>query len=136
MKVLQDLWILTESGIVLYHREFNENLDDQLFGGLLAAINSFVEELIKGGLSSFQLRDKRFSFLIKNDIIFIADSSKKVKEKRVQGELELISKRFFELYSEDIISAWDNDTSRFINFGKEIENSLEDIIKKLQDAFW
>ena len=111
-------------------------MDDQLFGGLLAAINSFVEELIKGGLSSFQLRDKRFSFLIKNDIIFIADSSKKVKEKRVQGELELISKRFFELYSEDILSVWDNDTSRFVNFGKEIENSLEDTIKKLQDAFW
>jgi len=111
-------------------------MDDQLFGGLMAAINSFVEELIKDGISSFELHDKRFSFLKRNAILFIADSSKKVKEKKVQEELELIAKSFFELYSADIISIWDNDTSIFVNFGKEIENSLEDTIKKLQDAFW
>ncbi|MFW9951237.1 MAG: hypothetical protein ACFFKA_14045 [Candidatus Thorarchaeota archaeon] len=111
-------------------------MDDQLFGGLMAAINSFVEELIKDGISSFDLQDKRFSILKKNNIIFIADSSKKVKEKKVLIELDLIAKKFFELYGEDISNVWDNDTSLFIDFGKEIENSLEDTLKKLKDAFW
>jgi len=127
---------LTESGIVLYHREFNENMDDQLFGGLMAAINSFVEELIKDGLSSFELQNKRFSILKRNSIIFIAVSSKKIKEKKVLEELQLIAKKFFELYSEDIMKVWDNDTSRFLNFEKEIQSSLEETIKKFQDAFW
>ncbi|NHJ23332.1 MAG: hypothetical protein EAX89_02065 [Candidatus Lokiarchaeota archaeon] len=136
MKILQDIWILTESGIVLYHREFNENMDDQLFGGLMAAINSFVEELIKDGLSSFELQNKRFSILKRNSIIFIAVSSKKIKEKKVLEELQLIAKKFFELYSEDIMKVWDNDTSRFLNFEKEIQSSLEETIKKFQDAFW
>lgn len=127
---------MTESGIVLYHREFNENMDDQLFGGLMAAINSFVEELIKDGLSSFELQNKRFSILKRNSIIFIAVSSKKIKEKKVLEELQLIAKKFFELYSEDIMKVWDNDTSRFLNFEKEIQSSLEETIKKFQDAFW
>ncbi len=127
---------MTESGIVLYHREFNENMDDQLFGGLMAAINSFVEELIKDGLSSFELQNKRFSILKRNSIIFIAVSSKKIKEKKVLEELQLIAKKFFELYSEDIMTVWDNDTSRFLNFEKEIQSSLEETIKKFQDAFW
>jgi hypothetical protein len=125
-----------DTGIVLYHREFNEKMDDQLFGGLMAAINSFVEELIKDGLSSFELQNKRFSILKRNSVIFIADSSKKVKEKKVLEELQLIAKKFFELYSEDIMKVWDNDTSRFLNFEKEIQNSLEETIKKFQDAFW
>jgi hypothetical protein len=111
-------------------------MDDQLFGGLIAAINSFVEELIEDGLSSFELQEKRYSFLKMNNAIFIADSSKKIKEKKVQEELALIAKKFFELYSEDIIAVWDNDTSKFSNFGKEIENSLEDTIRRFQDAFW
>lgn len=127
---------MTESGIVLYHREFDENMDDQLFGGLMAAINSFVEELIKDGLSSFELQNKRFSILKRNSIIFIAVSSKKIKEKKVLEELQLIAKKFFELYSEDIMTVWDNDTSRFLNFEKEIQSSLEETIKKFQDAFW
>ena len=111
-------------------------MDDQLFGGLIAAINSFVEELIEDGLSSFELQDKRYSFLKMNNVIFIADSSKKIKEKKIQEELGLIAKKFFEVYSEDIIAVWDHDTSRFSNFGKEIENSLEDTIRRFQDAFW
>lgn len=111
-------------------------MDDQLFGGLMAAINSFVEELIKDGLSSFELQNKRFSILKRNSIIFIAVSSKKIKEKKVLEELQLIAKKFFELYSEDIMKVWDNDTSRFLNFEKEIQSSLEETIKKFQDAFW
>ncbi len=111
-------------------------MDDQLFGGLMAAINSFVEELIKDGLSSFELQNKRFSILKRNSIIFIAVSSKKIKEKKVLEELQLIAKKFFELYSEDIMTVWDNDTSRFLNFEKEIQSSLEETIKKFQDAFW
>ena len=92
--------------------------------------------MIEDGLSNFELQDNRYSFLKKNNVIFIADSSRKIKEKKVQEELDLIAKKFFELYSEDIIAVWDHDISRFSDFGKEIENSLEDTIKRFQDAFW
>jgi len=136
MKVIRDIWILTENGIVLYHRMFDENLDDQLFGGLMSALNSFAEELIDKGLSNFELQDKRYTLLKKNRMIFIANSAKKVKEKKVIQEMLFIASKFFDLYSEDFLLNWNHNVNVFKNFEKEIEDSLEKTIKKFQDAFW
>ncbi|MBA7585266.1 hypothetical protein ES708_27240 [subsurface metagenome] len=111
-------------------------MDDQLFGGLMAALNSFAEELVNKGLSNFELQDKRYTLLKKNEILFIANSAKKVKEKKVMQEMLFIASKFFDLYSEDILLNWDHDVSVFMNFEKEIEVSLEETIKKFQDAFW
>jgi hypothetical protein len=34
------------------------------------------------------------------------------------------------------IENWDNDVSTFSNFEQDIENSLDDPIKKMEKAFW
>ena len=136
VKVLQDIWIISEGGIVLYHRVFDEKIDSQLFGGLMSALNTFAEELAHEGLSNFELEQKRYTFTRKNSLLFIANSSKKIKDKKVMEELSFIIDRFFELYSKEAIDNWEGDTSTFLDFEKEIENSLEDTIQKFQKAFW
>ena len=109
LKILRDIWILTDSGIVLFHRTYDQDLDEQLFGSLLSALNSFAEEISKGGLSNFELQNKRFTLLKKNNIIFIANSSKKFKEKKVMEELKEIVEKFFKLYPPQILDNWDNE---------------------------
>lgn len=136
MKILQDIWILSDAGIVLFHRKYDENLDDQLFGSLLSALNSFAEELVKDGLSNFELKSKRFTLIKTNNLIFIADSSKKVKEKKVMEELKEIVDKFFKLYPPEMLKDWDNDVSIFKKFENEIEESLEDTIDRFRKAFW
>jgi hypothetical protein len=136
VKVLQDIWILTEDGIVLFHRIFNEEVDEQLFGGLMAALNSFAEELIKTRLSNFQLQNKRYTIIKKFNMLFIANSSKNVKEKKVIEELNTVINRFFNLYPPETFYNWDHDVSIFADFKNEIRSSLEETVKKLQDAFW
>jgi hypothetical protein len=136
VKVLQDIWIITEGGIVLYHRVFDDKVDDQLFGGLMSALNSFAEELVQEGLSNFELEQKRFTFTKRNNLLFIANSSKKVKEKKVMEELSNIIDRFFELYPKEFVDNWEGDISTFLDFEKEIEASLEETIQKFQKAFW
>ena len=136
VKVLQDIWIITEGGIVLYHRVFDDKVDDQLFGGLMSALNSFAEELVQEGLSNFDLEQKRFTFTKRNNLLFIANSSKKVKEKKVMEELSNIIDRFFELYPKEFVDNWEGDISTFLDFEKEIEASLEETIQKFQKAFW
>ena len=136
MKILQDIWILSEAGIVLFHRIYDENFDDQLFGSLLSALNSFAEEVVKDGLSNFELQNKRFTILKKNRLIFIANSSNKVKEKKVIEELEEVIERFFNLYSPQMLENWDNDVSIFRRFEFEIEDSLEETIERFRKAFW
>jgi hypothetical protein len=136
LKILRDIWILTDSGIVLFHRTYDENFDEQLFGGLLSALNSFAEEISKGGISSIELQNKRFTLIKKNNMIFIANSSKKFKEKKVWEELKEIVEKFFKLYPPQIIDNWDNDIAFFKNFEIEIEGSLEETIARFRNAFW
>jgi hypothetical protein len=135
VKLLQDLYIISDGGIVLYHRVFDEKLDEQLFGGLMTALNSFAEELTNEGLSNFELQEKRYTLIRRNDILFVANSSNKIKAKKVIEELESIVFRFFELYSE-ILTTWQGNVAIFFDFEKEIEDSLEGTIQKFQKAFW
>jgi hypothetical protein len=111
-------------------------VDDQLFGGLMSALNSFAEELAEGGLSNFELENKRYTFIKVNNLLFIANSSKKVKEKKVMQEMMRIVEHFFNLYATDIAETWDNDVSIFSDFEKQIEDSLEETIKRFKEAFW
>ena len=135
-KLLQDIWILADSGIVLFHRVFDEKVDATLFGGLLSALNSFAEEVSRGSLSNLEMANKRFSILKKKNHLFISNASKKHNLKKVKQELEFIMNKFFEVYPEEVLNNWNGDTTLFNNFEKEIDESLEGLIKKLEEAFW
>ncbi|MDX1798588.1 MAG: hypothetical protein R3255_08065 [Candidatus Lokiarchaeia archaeon] len=135
-KLLQDIWIIEDSGIVLFHRVFDEKVDATLFGGLLTALNSFAEEIASGGLSNFELAGKRFYILKKKNYLFIANASNKYNVKKVKIELDGVMQKFFELYSNILLNNWNGDTSLFSSFEYKIEDSLEGMIEKLEKAFW
>ena len=134
-KIVQDLWILSEGGIVVFNRVFNPKINEQLFGALMTALNSFAEELIKGGPMSFELSSVRYTIFKSNTFLFISNSAKKIKEKNVKEELQKISDKFFLKYS-NTLENWDYEISVFSDFEPEIEDSLEDTIKKFEKAFW
>jgi len=136
VKVIQDVWILTSDGISVFSRLHDESLNEQLFGALMSALNSFAEEIAKGGLSNFQLSNKRFSIRKRNKFIFVASSNPKVKEKKAISEMEVIIEKFFNKYPQDLLTNWDSDVSIFEDFEQNIEDSLESTIKKFQKAFW
>ena len=136
MKVLQDIWILDKSGIVLFNRVFDEVVSPQLFGAMMSALNMFAEQLTEGGLSNFELNNKRFTIIKKNDFLFIGNSSKEIKSKKIVRELEKIVTKFFGKYSEDILDDSSGNLKNFMEFEEEIKDSLEEIIKKFQKAFW
>lgn len=135
-KVIRDIWIVTEGGIVVFSRVYEKTLDEQLFGALLTALNSFAEEIAQVGLSNFELSDMRFTILKKSHFIFIANSDKKIKYKRVLQELRNVMEKFFNVYSKETIDNWDNNISVFSDFDKEIADSLDEPIKKMEEAFW
>lgn len=135
MKVLQDIWILTNTGTVLFNRVFDAQMKTQLFGALMSALNSFAEKLAEGGLSNFELSDKRFLIMKTKNYIFVASSAKKAKEKKVTVELEKVVSRFQSKYSDEWFNKWDNDVSVFEEFENEIEDTLEEPIKKFWKRF-
>jgi hypothetical protein len=130
------MWIITGGGIVVFSRVYEETLDEQLFGALLTALNSFAEQIAQEGLSNFELGDNRFTILKRSHFIFIANSDKKIKPRKVLQELRTVMDIFFTVYSKETIDNWDGDISIFSNFERDIEDSLDDPIKKMEKAFW
>ena len=76
------MWVVTETGIALFSRVFNQDHDQQLFAGVLSALNSFSEQISEGGLSSFQVSEIRFSMIKRKGLIFVANSNPRAKKKK------------------------------------------------------
>jgi len=124
--VVQDLWILLNSGQVLYNRVFEEKIDPNLFCAMMSVLEIMAQELSEGGLTNFEMNNKSFSLLKKNDILFIASYTNKNKENRVNKELELIVKKFFKLYDLNLLT-FAGEITKFKDFEEEIEDSLESL---------
>ena len=123
-KILKEFWVLTDSGIVLFSKMYDQKVNPQLFGALMSALNKFAEALTDGGISSFEKSDLRYMIMKRRKFLFIGSSLKKTKEKKVIDELKQISDIFFRIYAEDLIN-WDSDVSIFSGFGDYIDKSLE-----------
>ena len=135
-KVIQDIWIISEAGTVLFHRVFDKKIDEQLFGALMSALNMFAEQISTGGLSSFELKDKKYIFMKQNGISFIVNSSTKTQEKKVKEQLRNIVSKFSNLYPKEFFNTWDNDISIFKNFKEHIKDTLQETIDTFEKAFW
>jgi len=135
MPVLQDIWILTHTGTVLFCRVFEAQMEKQLFGALMSALNTFAEQLADGGLSNFELSEKKFVLKKSGSYTFIASSSKKVKEKKLIEHLERVIEKFNKKFPEDWFKDWDCDISVFEGFEEEIGESLENPIKQFWNGF-
>jgi len=135
-KVIQDLWILTDGGIVLFNRVYDPKVSAQLFGALMTALDSYSREIGMGdgGLKNFEIQNIRFTIIRNKNLLFVANSSKRFKEKKVLNELDIISERFFIKYSNtfDDFENWNMEISIFSNFEEEIEDKLEDPVRQ----FW
>ncbi|MFW9989955.1 MAG: hypothetical protein ACFFC3_15005 [Candidatus Odinarchaeota archaeon] len=125
MKILQDVWILEKSGIVIFHREFDKVVSPQLFGAMMSALNMFSEQLAEGGMSNFELENSRFTIIKQQELIFVANSSKKYKQKKVNKELRKLSDKFFRLYGE-MITKFTGKIGSYSNFINEIKDFLEE----------
>ena len=135
VKAIQDLWIQREDGIVIFSRVFHETIEDQLFGALMSALNSFVQEITNGGLNNFEIKNIRFTIIKKKNLLFIVNSSKKHKEKRILTELEQIAERFIEQYPEASSDNWDGCIDDYETFESKITDALEDPVKKFWNDF-
>lgn len=127
VKLIQDLWILSQGGKVLYQRVFNIKMHAQLFGALLSALTSFSKEISNTGLTNFQSSSYEFTMLKKEPLDFVATSSVQDNVKKVKAGLNKISKIFFTKYK-DILTDWvnwDRNTDYFSDFEEDIKAYLK-----------
>ena len=93
----------------------------------MSALHTFAETLSEGGMSNFELSSVRFTIVKNNNFLFVANSSNKVKGKKIVNELKNISKKFFKVYPDEIITNYFKNIRVFADFTNHINDSLEEI---------
>ncbi|MFX1410366.1 MAG: hypothetical protein ACFFA6_08435, partial [Promethearchaeota archaeon] len=89
VKILQNIWILTTTGSVIFHRKYDPIIDEQLFGAVISSLNTFAEKgLFEDSISSFVISDKTLYLKKKKNILFVTDTSEQKKEKKLIKELD------------------------------------------------
>jgi hypothetical protein len=134
-KVLRDIWILTQGGMVIFRRVFNEKVDAQLFGGFMSALETFALQIADKGMSSFEIGDRFFYIHKENNLMFIVNSATTASKKDSLRELENIVKKFFKLYLKTIFEDFNGDISIFGKFKSEIEESLDNPLQRLKELW-
>jgi len=84
VKILRDIWIMLETGTVVYKRVFDETINAQLFGSMMSALKTFSTEMSSEGLKSFELGNLKFTIKDQNEILFVVNSAVNVKQKKTK----------------------------------------------------
>jgi hypothetical protein len=111
-------------------------MNNERFGMLMSALDNFAQKFSKMGIENFELDQQRYTIKKVGDYVFIANSSKKHKTKKVNREMEKLIERFFEIYNKDLLEEFNGDLTPLQQceecFREEIQESLEEPVKD----FW
>jgi hypothetical protein len=137
MRVVNEIWIITSSGITLFNLSKDEKIDPLLFGGFFSAIQSFAQTLGESTLKTLVIGNAKLTvYQGKKGFLFVSRSPQKIKDDSIIDYLKLVETKFFEQY-EMILDKPIQDTNIFKNFGDVIHEIFEDTPeKRAAKALW
>ena len=125
VRYLVDLWIIKNSGSLLFGKTVIKNLDNGLIAGLISALFTFADEL---GETLFRFITDKYQYFISEHVtprfatLFVTrfPQNSSISKGEVLKELNAVEERFFERYSIEEIEDWDYDMNKFVDFGNDI----------------
>ncbi len=152
--MIEGFWIVNRAGLCMYHFETEaiKQVNANLFGGLLKAIDQLSEEIGAERLESTQMGNLRLYHKTRSKILFVLAVSSSIPTQNAIQVLNQLADRFF-LHMESWV--WDRATSHGLNpeaflsfddeimsftekkrkasIGTESKDDLSNIFKKLVD---
>ncbi|MFB0563510.1 MAG: hypothetical protein ACETWM_20105 [Candidatus Lokiarchaeia archaeon] len=139
--MVRNFYLFRSSGECVISRDYGDpEIDENLVSGFLSAMFSFGSNISSGrNIESVLLKDKKFVFLVNNNLIFGAYGD---RDESIKDKLEIISDEFIETYGN--LVNWSGDRDQFVDFfpkldeifgglGKETPDTLlNDFIQKIQ----
>jgi hypothetical protein len=117
--MLRDLFVVTSSGIPIYHGHFGEchsiNSDADMFSGLITAIQMFCKELGGSNIKHLEMENRNIAFHIKNNILFAIVAETEDSREFVDEKLDKIADLFLHTYDEHL-KHFKSNIKPFINF--------------------
>jgi hypothetical protein len=109
----------------------NPQIEEQIFGMLISALSSFAHELTHEQLNCLEFSNLRFDLIKRNNFIFLASSSRRIKHKKVLRTLDHVINLFFQRYPTDKLNQWDGNANIFQELEKYITKTRDELIIEL-----
>jgi ABC-type uncharacterized transport system fused permease/ATPase subunit len=127
--MIHNFYLLKKSGECLLHRKYGSlETDEHLVTGFLSAMFSFGRTISGCNIESVLLDDKKFTYVIKDDIILAAYTD---RDDVVKDKLQDLSQEFTQTYGN--LENWDGDRDRFVDFQQKLDNIFGETGKKAPD---
>ncbi|MGQ9723221.1 MAG: hypothetical protein ACUVXA_18110 [Candidatus Jordarchaeum sp.] len=91
-------------------------MDENLVSGFLSAVFSFGSNISGRNIESVFLKDKKFVFLVINNLILGAYTD---RDDSVKDKLEIVRDEFIRDYGN--LEDWDGDRDRFVDFSSKLD---------------
>ncbi|GAG79846.1 unnamed protein product, partial [marine sediment metagenome] len=86
-------------------------------------INGLKENYVFKSLKNKEINEQRFTIIKKSNLLFVANSSKLINQKKINRELEKILKKFLKLYAKEI-EDYRGQIGAYSDFKDKIQDSL------------
>lgn len=115
--MIHNFYLLKKSGQCIIHRKYGSlDTDEHLVSGFLSAMFSFGRSISGCNIESVLLDDKKFVYVIKDDIILAAYTD---RDDVIKDKLQDLSQEFTQTYGN--LENWDGDRDRFIDFQQKLD---------------
>ena len=122
--LIKDLWILLKEGLAIFQHVTSDDINPDLFAGMLSALNTFAIRLSEGGITSFDIDEQqRFVLVKEKNCIFVTRTHRHYDIKKILTELKEIAILFFKKYGDEKFEQWmGGDIKVFANFEEDLKS--------------
>ncbi|MHA1378241.1 MAG: hypothetical protein ACTSRG_07650 [Candidatus Helarchaeota archaeon] len=120
--MIHNVWILNRHGICLLDRNYsNIEVDKNLFGGFVTAIESFSERLTNRPVDSIVMGDLKILYVMSEKIVVAIAVDAEDDEKEIRRKVKDLQSAFVNVFQKQLDST---DVDDFKDFSKIIDKIL------------
>ena len=127
-KLFENFAVLDKRNNILFERVNDQKFCSEFFGQVLVAFDALTKHIADGDLSNIEWGDKLITIKKNEEVIFLACCDSNAKEGKVNEELDIISKRFFDIYPKVLIEDFEGDRSVFSNSEQRFLSEIKYLI--------
>lgn len=128
--MIWDIYIITSSGICLFHKSYHKQyVDESIISGFLTAFASFIKSFdSEEEIESVVMRNIKFVYSTYNDLLFVICADKSEKDDVLKKKLKALRDTFLDLFSKEL-KEWSGDVSVFRKFETFADEIMKSHIK-------
>ncbi len=120
--MIHNVWILNRHGICLLDRNYSRiEVDKNLFGGFVTAIESFSEKLTSRSIDSIVMGDLKILYIIGEKIVVAITIDVEDDEKEIRRKVDELQAAFLKMFEKNLDST---EVDIFKDFEKIIDKIM------------